>query len=142
MAVKPKTGKSARITGYHNVHYLHRRWAFNSVDPGAAPVQGHPNNYLGVLPADSVSLETYCFVRTAMAGADFIIGTSAAGSSAAVVSTQDVVGGTTGLYKVDRYMGTVSTVDTALYIQAATSGGTAGEVDVFHLYLPVVKTTY
>ena len=138
MAVKMKTGRSA--TQYHTpqVHYLYRRFNFNDHDQS---VSGAAKVPLGTLPAHAMPLETYVRVNSSFTGANLIVGTSVAASSAACVSTDDVAAGTTGLYVVDRYMGTFSTLDTALYIQTKATGETVGQADVWQAYLVAYPAT-
>ncbi len=140
MSVKLKTGRSARVYHTQQVHYLHKTFSAGELPttdqtwPGTISV--------GVLPANCLPLETWVRVNTAFSSGDVIIGTSAAGSSAVVVSTMDLASGTTGTYKVDRYTGTYSTSDVPLYIQTATSGQTtAGNCDVWIAYIPVLPAT-
>jgi hypothetical protein len=138
MAVKLKTGRSA--TQYHTplVHTLFRRFNFSDHDQS---VSGAGKVPLGTLPAFAVPLETYVRVNTAFTGANLIVGTSAAGSSAAAVSTDDVAAATTGTYVVDRYMGTYSSLETALYIQTKATGETVGQADVWQSYLIAYPAT-
>jgi hypothetical protein len=134
MAISVVRTRSARIHhGNQQTHYLYQRFNFNDIDQSAT----QPGKfYLGVLPAYSFPLETYVRVNSSCSAANIIVGTSAAGSSAAVVSTGDVAAATTGSHVVERYLGTLSTVDVALYIQTAASGATIGQVDVWQAYLP------
>jgi hypothetical protein len=134
MAISVVRTRSARINhGNQQTHYLYQRFNFSDIDQSAT----QPGKfYLGVLPAYSFPLETYVRVNSSCSAANIIVGTSAAGSSAAVVSTGDVAAATTGSHVVDRYLGTLSTVDVALYIQTAASGATIGQVDVWQAYLP------
>jgi hypothetical protein len=138
MAVKLKTDQSARFYHTQQVHYLYRR--FNGFDIDQTATQ--PGKfYLGVLPANCLPLETYVRVNTAFTSGEVIVGTSAAGSSAVAVSTLDVANGTTGVYVIDRYYGTLSTVDVPLYIQTKSSGQSNGQVDVWQAYLPAYPST-
>lgn len=140
MAVKLKTGRSAHVAYMPTVQWLYRQANWNDTSP-VVTGQGNVSQYVGVLPANCLPLETYVRVNTAFAGSDLMIGTSAAGSSGAVVSTQDIVSGTTGTYKVDRYMGSYSTSDVPIYFQMATSGATAGQADIWQAFLPVYPAT-
>jgi hypothetical protein len=137
MAVKLKTDQSARLYHTQQVHYLTAR--FNGFDiPRNATAPATVR--LGTLPANAMPLETYVRINTAFTSGEVIVGTSAAGSSALVVSTLDVINGTTGTYVVDRYMGTYSTVDVQLYIQTKATGQSNGQADVWLAYLPAVTT--
>lgn len=133
MAVKIKAGGSAQVYHTRQVHYLHRTFRHNDSDPGvvAAGV-----NLIGVLPAHALPLETYVRVNTTF-DKDIVAGTSVAASSATMLTTIDVGQGTTGLYVLDRLMGTYSSTDTAYYIQCKTSGATVGNLDIWQAYLPV-----
>jgi hypothetical protein len=138
MAISVTRTRSARVYHTEQVHYLYQRFNFNSVDVGAT----QPGKfYLGVLPANCFPMEAYVRVNAAFTGANLIVGTSVAGSSALVVSTDDVTAGTTGAYVVDRYMGTYSTAPVSLYIQTKTSGETVGQADVWLSYLPAHNAT-
>lgn len=140
MAVKLKTGRSATLYHSPQVHYLYRRFNWNDSDPLASQQGKIP---VGVLPDKCLPLETYVRVNTAFAGVtDVVIGTSVGGSSAAVASTGDIVGGTTGLYVVDKYMGTAVSSDTALYVQMKTTGATAGQADIWQTFLPALPSTF
>ena len=133
MAISVTRTRSARLYHTQQVHYLNRRFNFNDIDQAVV----NPGKFhLGVLPANSFPLETYVRINSSFTGANVIVGTSSAGSSAAVVSTADVTAGTTGSYVVDRYYGTYSTVDVPLFIQNKTSGETVGQADVWQAYLP------
>ncbi len=138
MAVKLKTGRSARLYHTQQVHYLHRTFNFNDIDQS---VTQPAKFYLGVLPANCFPMETYVRINSSFTGANLIVGTSVSNSSAAVVSTADVTAGSTGAYIVDRYVGTYSTSDVPLYIQTKTSGETVGQADVWQAYLPVHPAT-
>ena len=138
MAVSVARKRAARIYHTQQVHYLHRTFNWNDIDQSATQPGVF---YLGVLPANALPMECYVRVNTAFSGGDIMIGTSVAGSSGAVVSTQDVISGTSGVYVVDRYMGTYTTSDVPLYVQTATSGATAGQADIWMAYLPVLPTT-
>lgn len=138
MAVALKTKRSAHRYHTQQVHYLYNRFNFNDI---SQDVTQPGKFYLGVLPANNLPLETYVRINSSFTGANLIIGTSANGSSAAMVSTDDVAAGTTGLYVVDRYMGTFSTSDVAFYIQTKTSGETVGQADVWQAYLPAGPST-
>lgn len=139
MAVKIK-GADRSATHYHTpqVHYLFRRFNYNDHDQSASGAGKFP---LGTLPAHCMPLETYVRVNTAFTGANLIVGTSVAASSAAVVSTADVTAGTTGLYVVDRYMGTYTTTDVPLFIQTKATGETVGQADVWQAYLVAYPAT-
>lgn len=140
MAVAMKTGRSATLYHSPQVHYLHRRFNYNDRDPLASQ-QG--KIYVGVYPDKCLPLKAYVRVNTAFAGVtDVVVGTSVAGSSAAVVSTADILGGTTGLYEVDRYMGTTVSSDTAIYVQMKTTGATAGQADIWLTFLPALPSTF
>jgi tetrahydrodipicolinate N-succinyltransferase len=137
MAISVTRTRSARVYHTEQVHYLYQRFNYNDVAVDAT----QPGKfYLGVLPANCMPMETYVRVNAAFTGANLIAGTSSAGSSAALVSTADVAG-TTGLYVVDRYMGTYSTAPVSLYIQTKTTGETVGQADVWQAYLPAHNAT-
>ena len=138
MAITLKTGQSARLYHTQQVHYLYRRFNFNDIDQSAtAPGKF----YLGVLPAHALPLLTFVRVNAAFTGANLIVGTSVGGSSAAVVSTNDVAAGSTGVTEVNSYYGTYSTLDVPLYIQTKSSGETVGQADVWQSYLPAYPAT-
>lgn len=139
MSVSVIRTRSARVHhGNQQVHYLHRRFNYNDISQDATqPAKFH----LGVLPAHSFPLETYVRINSTFTGANLIVGTSVAASSAAVVSTADVTAGSTGSYVVDRYFGTYSTSDVPLYIQTRASGETVGQADVWQAYLPAYPVT-
>lgn len=138
MAISVARTRAARQYHTHQVHYLYRRFNYNNVDQSTT----NPGVFaLGTLPAHAYPLETYVRVNAAFTGANLIVGTSAAGSSAIVVSTDDVTAGTTGSYVVDRVMGRYSTLDTQLYIQTKASGETVGQADVWLAYLPAFPAT-
>jgi hypothetical protein len=139
MSVSVVRTRSARIHhGNQQVHYLYQRFRFNDIPQDvAAPARFS----LGVLPAHALPLETYVRINSSFTGANLIVGTSANGSSAAVVSTGDVAAGTTGLTVVDTYLGTYSTVDVPLFIQTATTGETVGQADIWQAYLPAYPAT-
>jgi hypothetical protein len=139
MAVKMKTGRSATLYHSPQVHYLYRRFNFNDHDQA---VSGAAKVCLGVLPDKCFPLETLIRVTTGFTGANLIVGTSVGGSSAAVVSTNDVTAGTSGAYVVDRYYGTAVSSDTALYIQTKATGETVGQADVWQTYLPALPSTF
>jgi len=139
MAVKMKTGRSATLYHSPQVHYLYRRFNFNDHDQS---VSGAGKIPLGTLPDKCLPLETYVRVNTAFTGANLIVGTSVAASSAAVVSTVDVAAGTTGTYVVDRFVGTAVSSDTALYIQTKATGETVGQADVWQTFLPALPSTF
>jgi hypothetical protein len=125
---RPTVGNPAHQT----VQYLYKRVTYSDVDQTNSSrfsVAAH----IGSLPANCLPLETYVRVVTAFTSGDIVIGTSA--STAGVVSTQDVVSGTTGTYVVDRYMGTNSTVDVPFYFYTATTGAGAGVADVWQAYV-------
>jgi hypothetical protein len=127
---KPVSGNAAHQT----VQYFYKRVNYNDVDitnssrfSVAVPIGG--------LPANAAPLETHVRVITAFTSGDIMIGTSDSGSSAGVVSTQDVMSGTTGYYIVDRYVGTYSTVEKPFYFTTATTGGSAGVADVWQFFV-------
>jgi hypothetical protein len=129
LRTRPASGQTAHCS----VQYFYKRVAWNDVDvtnSSRASVAVH----IGTLPALCAPLETHVRVVTAFSSGDIVIGTSDSGSSAGVVSTQDVVSGTTGYYVVDRYMGTYSTVDKPFYFTTATTGGSAGVADVWQYF--------
>ena len=138
MAITVTRTRSARFYHTQQVHFLYRRFNFNDVDQSTTQPAKF---YLGVLPAHCMPLETYVRVNTAFTGANLISGTSVAGSSATVVSTNDVTAGTSGTYVVDRYMGTYSTVDVPVYIQTKASGETVGQADIWQAYIPAYPAT-
>jgi hypothetical protein len=125
-------------TAHRTVQYFYKRVNYNDVDiinssraTIAVPIGG--------LPANAVPLETHVRVITAFTSGDIVIGTTVvSGTTAAltgtVVSTQDVMSGSTGYYVVDRIMGSVSTVDTPFYFYTATTGGSAGVADVWQYF--------
>ena len=132
MSVKLKVGQSATVPPSQSVGYIHHTFNYNDASQDATfPAKV----YLGVLPANCLPMETYVRVNTAFSGGDLMVGTSNAGSSGAVVSTQDLISGTTGTYVIDRYMGTYSTADVPLYCQTASSGATAGQADIWQTFL-------
>ena len=139
MAITALRKQTARIQhGAQQTHYLYRRFNGFDIDTTAtAPA----TFYLGVLPANCMPLECIVRVNTAFTSGEVIVGTSAAGSSAVVVSTLDTACATTATYVVDRYMGTLSTVDVPLYIQTKSSGQTNGQVDIWLSYLPAFPST-
>jgi hypothetical protein len=138
MAISVVRTRSARVYHTEQAHYLYQRFNWNDIDQTAV----QPGKfYLGVLPANCMPLETIVRVNSSCSAANIIVGTSAAGSSAAVVSTGDVTAATTGTYVVDRYLGTYSTAPVSLYIQTAASGATIGQVDVWQSYLPAHNAT-
>jgi hypothetical protein len=139
MAVKLKTGRSATLYHSPQVHYLYRRFNFNDIDQTAT----RPGVFaLGVLPDKCLPLETYVRINSTFTGANLIVGTSVAASSAAVVSTADVAAGTSGVFVVDRYYGTSVSSDTAIYIQTKASGETVGQADVWQAFLPALPSTF
>lgn len=133
MAVKVKGSQvgSARVYHTQQVHYLHKTFRFNDSDPAVLAPGTH---LVGVLPAQSLPLETYIRINTTF-DKDLCAGTSAAGSSATMLTTIDVDQTSTGLYVVDRLMGTYSSVDVAYYVQCKTSGQTCGNLDIWQAYL-------
>jgi hypothetical protein len=139
MAVKMKTGRSATLYHSPQVHYLYRRFNYHDIDQSAS---GAAKFALGVLPDKCLPLDTYVRVNSSCSAANIIVGTSVAGSSAAVVSTADVLAGTTGVYVVDRYYGTSVSSDTAIYIQTQATGATMGQVDVWQAFLPALPSTF
>ena len=138
MAISVARTRSARFYHTQQVHFLYRRFNFNDIDQSATQPAKF---YLGVLPAHAFPMETYVRVNTAFTGANLIVGTSVAGSSAAVVSTGDVTAGTSGNYVVDRYLGAHSTADVPIYIQTKASGETVGQADIWLKYLPAYPAT-
>lgn len=146
MAVKLKTGVSARqAIGHQAPYYLNKYYKFNMTDQVTAQTTGTTSptvaGLMGVLPAYAVPLQLYVHVFTAFSGGNLKIGTTADLSTLA--STSDVVSGTTGLYVVDRYMGTISTADQTFYCVTDTTGATAGEANIWLHYLPnQIPTTY
>jgi hypothetical protein len=134
MAISVVRTRSARHhQGNQQAHYLYQRFNFNDHDQTAS---GAAKFYLGVLPANCMPLETIVRINSSFTGNNLIVGTSAAGSSAAVVSTGDVVSNVQGTYVVERYFGTLSTVDLPLFIQTKATGETIGQADVWQAYLP------
>lgn len=135
-----RTRSATSNPAHQTVQYLYRRFKYSDVDQSnssrfsVAPV-------LAVLPANCVPLETYVRINVAFSSGDLVIGTSASGSSAAVVSTQDVASGTTGLYVIDSYYGSYSTADVPLYAYTATTGAGAGEADIWQAFLLAGPTT-
>jgi hypothetical protein len=129
--------RSATINSAHQtVQYAYKRVSYNEVDQTNSSRASVAVNIF-TLPAHCMPLETYVRVITAFSSGDIVVGTSDAGSSAGVVSTQDVVSGTSGVtYVVDRYMGTYSTVDKPFYFTTATTGTGAGVADIWQAFLP------
>ena len=146
MAVKMKTGVSARQNvGSQGPYLLTKYFKFNMTDQVTAQTTGSTSptvgGLMGVLPAYAVPLECYVQVITAFTSGDLRVGTTS--DLGAVVSTQDLASGTTGVYVVDRFMGTVSTTDVPLYCTTATTGAGAGEANIWLHYLPnLTPTTY
>ena len=137
MAVAMKAGQSARLYHTQQVHYLYKRWTGSDVDPSSTG-----KTLVGVLPAACLPLETYVRVNVAFTTGEILVGTSVASSSAAFVTTQDMVSATTGVYVVDRFYGTLTTVDLPVYVQTKSSGQTAaGQVDIWQAYLPASPNT-
>jgi hypothetical protein len=136
MAVALKTGRSAHIYHTQQVHYIYKR--FNGFDVDASSTG---KRVVGVLPAHCMPLETYVRVNTAFSSGEIIVGTSVAASSAALATTADVTSATTGVYVVDRYFGTYSTVDLPIYVQTKSSGQSNGQVDVWQAYLVAYPAT-
>ena len=134
MSITVLRKKSA--TSYHTqqVQYTYARFNWNDADP---LVVANGKFCIGTLPADCLPLETYVRINTTF-DKDLILGTSTAGSSAAVATTYDVAFGTTGTYVVDTFMGVRTTVDLPLYAQLNTSGATIGQADIWQAFLPVV----
>jgi hypothetical protein len=129
-----RTRQTAHNSAHNTVQYIYKRFTFSEID------QTNSSRFsvalkIDALPAGCVPLETHVRVVTAFSSGDLIIGTSDSGSSAGVVSTQDVVSGTTGHYVVDRYYGTYSTVDKPLYVYTATSGTGAGVADIWQAFV-------
>lgn len=141
--IKHKNGpQSARLTGMQTVHYLHNTFKPSDLtQEGVTTADLTCKIKLGTIPAYALALETYVRVNTACTGNVIVVGTSSGASVNDVVSTADVLGATTGLYVVDRYMGTQSTVDQTLYICTITTACTAGLVDIWQTYLPVNQPT-
>lgn len=133
MAISTTRTRSAHRYHTQQIHYLHRNVTFQTpqIDTAAKV-------YVGVLPANSLPLMAYVRVNTGF-DKDIIIGTS--GSASAVASSFDVVTNTTGLFEVDRYFGTYSTVDVPLYVQTATTGASSGDVDIWVSYIPAGPST-
>jgi len=146
MAVKLKTGVSARVpVSMQSVPFLQKYFKFNMHDQTVAQTTGSTSPpasaILGVLPAYSVPMQLFVRVNTAFSSGDLKIGTTADLST--MCSTMDLASGTTGLYVIDRYMGTFSTADVTLYCVTATTGAGAGDADIWLTYLPnVYPTTY
>ena len=145
MAVKLKTGVSARIPPNQGVYYLSKNFKFSMTDQVVAQTTGSTTptvgGLMGVLPAYAIPLETYVQVITAFSSGDLRVGTTA--DLGAVVSTADLASGTTGLYVIDRYMGTVSTADVPFYCTTATTGAGAGEANIWMSFLyNQTPTTY
>jgi hypothetical protein len=137
MAIVMKTGRSARLYHSQQVHYLYARFTGSDVNPTSTG-----KVVVGVLPAACLPLETYVRVNVGFSTGEILVGTSVAASSAALVSTDDVVSATTGLYVSDRFMGQLTTVDLPVYVQTKSSGQTAaGQVDVWVNYLPAAPNT-
>jgi hypothetical protein len=128
-----RTRPASGNTAHNTVQYFYKRVAWNDVDT-ANSSRASVAVHIGTLPALCAPLETHVRVITAFTSGDIVIGTSDSGSSAGVVSTQDVISGTTGYYVVDRYMGTYSTVDKPFYFTTATTGGSAGVADVWQYF--------
>lgn len=138
MAYQTLRTRSARLVHTEQTHFLYRRFNFNSIDQAVT----RPGVFcLGVLPAHAMPMECIVRVNSTFTGANLIVGTSVAASSAAVVSTDDVTAGSSGTYVVDRYFGTYSTVDVPLYIQTKASGETVGQADVWLRYMPAFPAT-
>ena len=141
MAVKikhPYGDRSARHTYAQHPHYLHVTFRPSDIpQEGVTTAAQTCKVKLGVLPAYSLPLETYVRVNVATTANVVVVGTSSGSAINNVVSTSDVAGATTGLYVVDRYMGTLSTVDQALYVATITTACTAATVDIWQAYIPV-----
>lgn len=142
MAITVARQRSASLNSAHQtVQYFFTRVKYSDVDQAnssrfsVAPV-------IGVLPAFCQPLETHVRIVTAFSSGDLVLGTSDSGSSAGVVSTQDIASGTTGTYVVDRYMGTYSTVDKPVYFYTATTGAGAGVADVWQFFVPGPSKDY
>lgn len=146
MAVKLKTGASAQqAIGHQAPYYLFKNYKYNMTDTATAQTTGSTSptvgGRMGVLPAYAVPLECYVQVVTAFSSGDLRVGTTS--DLSALVSTQDLASGTTGVYVIDRYMGTVSTADQTFYCTNATTGTGAGEANIWLHYLPnQVPSTY
>jgi hypothetical protein len=130
LRTRPASGNA----GHQTVQYFYKRVTYSDVDTTNSS-RASVAVPIGALPANCAPLETHVRVITAFSSGDIVIGTSDAGSSAGVVSTQDVVSGTTGYYVVDRYMGTYSTVDKPFYFTTATTGTGAGVADVWQYFV-------
>jgi hypothetical protein len=130
-----RTKPASENRAHQTVQYVYARVNFNDVSLTNSS-RFSVASVIGALPAFAVPLETHVRVLTAFTSGDIVIGTSDSGSSAGVVSTQDVASGTTGHYVVDRYYGTYSTVDKPLYFYTATTGGSAGKADVWQFFVP------
>lgn len=145
MAVKLKTGVSARVpVGIQAPYMLTKYYKYNMTDTAVAQTTGSTspsaNAIMGVLPAYSVPLDLYVEVITAFSSGDLRIGTTA--DLTTMCSTSDLASGTTGLYVIDRYYGTVSTADQTFYCTNATTGTGAGEANIYLTYLPnLIPTT-
>ena len=142
MAVKLKIGGSPRMPlGQQSPAFLNKYFKYNMIDQSTPSTTSVPGALVGVLPAYSIPLQAYIRVNTAFANGDLKIGTTSDAST--LCSTADLLSGTTGLYVVDRYMGTFSTVDVTFYAATGTSGATAGDADIFLTYIPIPNpTTY
>jgi hypothetical protein len=134
LRTQPVSGNTAHRT----VQYFYKRVNYNDVDiiNSSRATIAIP---IGGLPANAVPLETHVRVLTAFTSGDIVIGTTVVGATTAaltgsVVSTQDVMSGSTGYYVVDRIMGSVSTVDVPYYFYTATTGGSAGVADVWQYF--------
>ena len=135
-----RTRSAVGNPAHNTVQYFYRRFKYSDMDQtnssrfSVAPL-------FGVLPANCVPLETHVRINVAFSSGDLVIGTSASNSSAALVSTQDLQSGTTGLYVIDRYMGTYSTADVPIYAYTATTGAGAGEADIWQYFVLAGPTT-
>jgi hypothetical protein len=129
-----RTRPVSHNSAHNTVQYIYKRFTYSDIDQINSSRFTVALN-IGGLPAGCVPLETHVRIVTAFSSGDLVIGTSVSGSSAGVVSTQDIVSGTTGHYVVDRYMGTYSTVDIPLYVYTATTGTGAGVADIWQAFV-------
>lgn len=145
MAVKLKTGVASRfpVAQDGSPAIMRKYFKFNMIDNTTPMTTGTTTptitGQFGTLPAYSIPLQLYVRVNTAFSSGNIKIGTTADLST--LCSTADVASGTTGLYVVDRYMGTFTTVDQVFYIVTDTSGTGAGDADICMTYLPMANNT-
>lgn len=145
MAVKVKHrlgDQSARINSSQTVQYLHATFSPSDIPQTGVTTAAQTCKFkLGVLPAYAMPLETYVRVNVAATANVLVVGSSSGSKINDVVSTSDVLGATTGTYVVDKWMGTLSTVDQALYVATITTGCTGpnngGQFDIWQAYIPV-----